>query len=263
MPVCIRLRVQVQQAVSVAKGQARLRSIATASGGGRTIFSVQLPVERAPIVQEAAAPSQQAAAADADELAGASDSLADAAAAPAPAAGSTLPDAGSAPEAGSSEPAQTASSLVCAALDDDFMSRMIYNGLFSEFLHADPDRSVVLGANAREQLSFVDVVLGNKRASLEDAMPPLRPADIVLLDQNIDLDQKAHLLGSDVAGQLHAAGYRGVTCIITGASQQQIQELSTKPGVDLVLEKGTPFPTLARRLQAVHEEKRAAAGVGA
>ena len=104
MPVCIRLRVQVQQAVSVARGQARLRSIAAASGGGRTIFSVQLPVERAPIVQEAAAPSQQAAAADADELAGASDSLADAVGAPAPAATDSEPEAGSS--------GQTASSLV-------------------------------------------------------------------------------------------------------------------------------------------------------
>ena len=240
--------------MSAARGQARLRSVATAS---RTIFSVELPVERTPSVQEAAAPPQQAAAADADELAGASDSLADQAAAQAPAAGPTWPDTGSGPEAGSSERAQSASSLVCAALDDDDMCRMLHDALFSDFLHADPDRSVVLGANAREQRSFVDVVLGTKRASLEDAMPPLRHADIVLLDQNIMLDQQeAHMLGSDVAGQLHAAGYRGVTCIITGSSVQQIQQLSTKPGVDLVVAKGTALPTLARRLQAIHEEKQ-------
>ena len=174
-----------------------------------------------------------------------------------PAAGPTWPDTGSAPEAGGSERAQSASSLVCAALDDDDMCRMLHDALFSKFLHADPDRSVVLGANAREQRSFVDVVLGTKRASLEDAMPPLRHADIVLLDQNIMLDQEAHMLGSDVAGQLHAAGYRGVTCIITGSSVQQIQQLSTKPGVDLVVAKGTcTLPTLARRLQAIHEEKQ-------
>ena len=143
MPVCIRLRVQVQQAVSVAKGQARLRSIATASGGGRTIFSVELPVERAPCVQEDAAPSapsQQAAATNNEELAGASQG----AAAQVPAAGPTWNDMGPEPEAGSSERAQqTASPLVCAALDDDEICRVLHEALFEEFLHADTGRSAV------------------------------------------------------------------------------------------------------------------------
>ena len=255
----------VQQAVSVAGGHAQLRAQSSGSARGEcTTFSVKLPVELAsPGDGEASAllssddetPSEQCPEDSSDaEVAGAPDGLLHQATAH---AGAKVATAAPVALAGpSSESAQAPSSLVCAALDDDSMARMMHTQFFSAFLHADPARSIALGADEQEQLSFVDVALGRKHASLQDAVPPLPPADIVLLDQNIDLHRREHLLGSDVAGQLLTAGYRGVTCIITGSSLEQIQRLSAQPGVDLVVPKGTNLAELAADLREIHEEKK-------
>jgi len=219
----------------------------------RTVFGVELPVVVG--VPKATPTSDHGAEAGAAGLAGASSSL------PEQPVVQELPTAASTrvPAAAAQtgqEDATSPDALVCAALDDDGFARTLHQALFSHFLRADQQRSCVLGADAEEQLSFIDVALGRKHASLKEAVPSLPPADIVLLDQNIDLGEHSHLLGSDVAEQLCMAGYRGVTCIITGSSVEQIQQLSTCPGVDLVVPKGTGLATLADRLRALHKEKR-------
>jgi len=242
--------------VRVVVGAARGRAWLVGSSAGtsdRTVFGVELPVVVG--VPKAAPTSEHGAEAGAAGLAGASSSL------PEQPVVQELPTAASTrvPAAASQtgpEDATSPDALVCAALDDDGFARTLHQALFSHFLRADQQRSCVLGADAEEQLSFVDVALGRKHASLKEAVPSLPPADIVLLDQNIDLGENSHLLGSDVAEQLCMAGYRGVTCIITGSSVEQIQQLSTCPGVDLVVPKGTGLATLADRLRALHKEKR-------
>ena len=145
--------------------------------------------------------------------------------------------------------------LVCAGLDDSAMSRYLLKALFDNMLNADPERSCALGETREEQRSFVDVALGRKSASLQEITPPLSPVDIVVLDQNIDIDDGVHLLGSDLAGQLHAASFCGLTCIMTGSSHDDIDRMSRMPGVDLVLEKGAPLAETARKLRAAYDKK--------
>jgi len=145
--------------------------------------------------------------------------------------------------------------LACAALDDSFLSRMLHEEMFESFLNADPQRSCVLGKTREEQVSFVDVVLGHKSVNLQEMAPPLSPVDIVVLDQNIEFDGQVHLLGSEIAGQLHTASFQGVVCIMTGSSAHAIEQIAKLPGVDLVLEKGTNVAKVALQLQAVHRVK--------
>ena len=113
---------------------------------------------------------------------------------------------------------QPTQKLVCAALDDTFSFREIHRAMFEFCLDADLQRSFVLGETKEEQLAFKEVVLGLKNSSFELVSRPQPHADIVILDQNIDFQGEAHLLGSDIAGQLHEAGFCGVTCILTGSS---------------------------------------------
>ena len=44
-----------------------------------------------------------------------------------------------------------------------------------------------------------------------------------VLDQHVLLGGKPHLLGTDVAAELRAAGFVGVTCIVTGADQVRVE----------------------------------------
>jgi hypothetical protein len=142
--------------------------------------------------------------------------------------------------------------LACAGLDDVEVSRMLMDALFEEFLNADQERIYTLGGTTAEQRSFVDVALGRLDAKLNPLTPPLPHVDVVMLDQNINTQEgQQHLLGSDIAGQLQAHGYRGVTCIQTGSSMQMIDELAGMPGVDLVFPKGLALSAVADRIRAV------------
>ena len=155
---------------------------------------------------------------------------------------------------------QPARPLICAALDDSTMSRLLHQIMFETMLNADPQRSCALGETREEQLSFVDVALGRKSASLQEIAPALTPADIVVLDQNIDLDNDVHLLGSDVAEQLHAKSFRGLVCIMTGSSRNEIERLARLPGSTLCWKKANRYfglpssckkPTPERHLRPV------------
>ena len=172
--------------------------------------------------------------------------------------------------------------LVCLGIDDEDMPRMVQEMFFRMTLKADMARSAVLGETVEEQLAFVDVALGRRglhslRRSTDanaddadDARSPLTPpasdappaalvqADVVLLDENINEDTKPEpLTGSALAGRLAAHGFRGVTCILTGASLDEIDSLRQRPGVDLVFSKGSPLSVLAEAIWRKHREKRA------
>ena len=85
-----------------------------------------------------------------------------------------------------------------------------------------------------------------------------RPVDIALIDQNISLDGKDFILGTDIARSLHQNHFTGVACILTASSNNHAETLSQLTGVDLVLPKGTPPATVAAELLAALEAKRAA-----
>eukprot|EP00966_Prymnesium_polylepis_P122999 2843894-Prymnesium_polylepis.1 len=102
---------------------------------------------------------------------------------------------------------------------------------------------------------------------------PLPHMDVVVLDQNLDLDGKAHLLGTDIARELHDRAFRGVTCIQAGASaqvaifesvtsvradsasrrgggSQVMDEIAAMPGVDRE-GKGRDLQEMADRIRAL------------
>ena len=196
--------------------------------------------------------------------------------APPPVAG-TLPDGGGRgleqqPGVGEDPP------LVCLGIDDEDMPRMVQELFFRMTLNADMERSFVLGVTVEEQLAFVDVALGrrdpqslvrSREANADDkstssaSSTPDAPhistfveADVALLDENINLDMTPEpLTGSVLAGRLAAEGFRGVTCILTGASLDEMDSLRQKPGVDLVFAKGSPLSAIAESIRRLHRTK--------
>ena len=107
--------------------------------------------------------------------------------------------------------------LVCVGIDDSPGLRMMHQVIFEHLLSANMQRSCSLGVDFDEQTSFVDVVLGQRDIQLRPAN--MTHASIALLDQNIDLDGRPHLLGTELARQLADRGFSGVTCILTSSSQ--------------------------------------------
>ena len=109
--------------------------------------------------------------------------------------------------------------------------------------------------------AFVDVALGRRdmhRLEKVEEEWHQRPVDIALIDQNISLDGKDFILGTDIARSLHQNHFTGVACILTASSNNHAETLSQLTGVDLVLPKGTPPATVAAELLAALEAKRAA-----
>jgi hypothetical protein len=101
-------------------------------------------------------------------------------------AGTSGPPTTTSPETQTLQPAAS-TPLVCAALDDTHFSRQIHQAMFDHCLNADPQRSVVLGETKEEQLAFTDIVLGRKNSSCDLISPPQPHADIVVLDENLEL----------------------------------------------------------------------------
>ena len=83
---------------------------------------------------------------------------------------------------------------------------------------------------------------------------------MVLLDENINLEMAPEpLTGSLLAARLAAEGFRGVTCILTGASLEEMESLRWKAGVDLVFAKGTSLAEMGEAIRKVHRAKKARA----
>ena len=97
-------------------------------------------------------------------------------------------------------------------------------------------------------------VLRHDGSSLQTANLP--PADIAVLDENIDLeDEGVFVKGSDVARDLRAGGFRGIVCVLTGEDQRPVQQLAQLPHVDLAFQKGADPHEMARILLQVHAER--------
>lgn len=77
----------------------------------------------------------------------------------------------------------------------------------------------------------------------------LSPADIAVLDQNIDLDDElVSVRGTDLAMQLRQEGFEGVICILTGAHRDEVERLGKVPAVDLAFEKNGDMQKIAKTL---------------
>ena len=161
---------------------------------------------------------------------------------------------------------------VCMGLDDDHFPRQCLRMLFNEMLGADVERSLVLGETEEEAGAFVDAVLGNLDAQLCRASPPLPPANIAIIDQNISPTQTTvrsagarglPQTGIDIAAELRRRGYGGVICILTGSSEREIERIRSEGlltgSADLVLPKGSPLKQMAEALRTAwseHTERR-------
>ena len=90
--------------------------------------------------------------------------------------------------------------------------------------------------------------------SLEPAN--LSPADIVVLDENIDVEMDedtADVKGSQLAKELRGRGFSGIVCILSGSSNEALRELATLPWVDFVFDKSTDAKSIGEALRAGYE----------
>ena len=233
---------------------------ATAAGGTvglsmsteYTVFWLKLPAEPVrPAKATAAAPQDDASAGEAGALVGRS-------------VGVPAPSAPSAPAATAefkliNRSVKELAALVppdgrrlgCMGLDDSSFLQLVLATLFKT-MGAKNEDVVVHGATLAEQTGFVALVLE-------------RRPHVVVLDQNIDKPQGGpHLLGTDLAAELQLRGFSdGVVCILSGASEKDLEAFRGKPGVDLVYGKGKGTNVIAeglrRALQAKWANRAAAA----
>jgi hypothetical protein len=161
---------------------------------------------------------------------------------PAPSAAPVAPSADAAPR-----------TLRVCALDDESIPRMIQTLFIKHHLHASLEASCALGATEEEMRGFVDVALGNLNPDLSPNLDLHRQADVVLLDENI---LPPSIMGSQVAGELRARNFTGVTVILTGASASKTEQIRALPAVDLVFDKGHPLPKMAEAVFRVLEQRR-------
>jgi len=148
---------------------------------------------------------------------------------------------------------------VVAALDDDDLARHVLSTCLECTLGCDMRRSRAVGKTLDEQLAFVDFALGLLDADMQPVSSPLPPVDAVILDQNINLDHSPPIFGSDVAAQLRKRGFKGAVIILTGESEQKLDELRLTSLAEAVLEKGSSLPRLAQTVNMlVHSRKSVA-----
>jgi DNA-binding NarL/FixJ family response regulator len=150
-----------------------------------------------------------------------------------------------------------ATGLVCFGIDDEPLPRMVQEFLFIHHLHADMSRSRSLGETVCEQLAFVDIALGLVDPWTLESCGARAPADVVLLDENINPELSPEpVTGSSLARRLHERGFMGVVCILTGASQEVMDALLKLPGIDLVFAKGAAIQEMAKDIMACLQKKR-------
>jgi len=150
-----------------------------------------------------------------------------------------------------------ATGLVCFGIDDEPLPRMVQELLFIHHLHADMSRSRSLGETVSEQLAFVDIALGLVDPWTLESCGARAPADVVLLDENINPELTPEpVTGSYLARRLHERGFMGVVCILTGASQEVMDALLKLPGIDLVFAKGAAIQEMAKDIMACLQKKR-------
>ena len=147
-----------------------------------------------------------------------------------------------------------------AGIDDLPMMRLVQQAMLFPALKADMAVSGCLGETEEEQLGFLDFALGHVDRHLQPLQPPFRQADVIALDQNIDLCGQPRLLGTDLVARLRNAGFTGAACIVSGGEPEAVARLGALPGVDVATGKGFDAAELAALLlEALARRRRAAA----
>jgi len=150
--------------------------------------------------------------------------------------------------------------IVCCVDDSDAM-RNLLEMILEDFMDAEGlgHLSGTLGATRAEQVAFIDVALGRLDLQLQprsEVPREIRAADITIIDQNLWAEDEPTLLGTELVRQLRAAGFLGVCCILTGASDEEISSILACPGVDLALPKITSAKKLAEQCLLASAERR-------
>jgi len=138
--------------------------------------------------------------------------------------------------------------LTVVACDDQRVQRRVLEKIFLGKLEAS-EKSVVLGFDLDEVKSVVPLAL-----SLE--------ADIVILDQNL---LHGGTLGTQLADELHAAGFGGLVVLRTGSSTSQMERFQQVASIDLAIDKGAPNLETIEEIKSAFGARgrgRAARGVG-
>jgi hypothetical protein len=153
--------------------------------------------------------------------------------------------------------------MVALGIDDDGFMREIQETLFAHVLGLADDAYRTFGATDDEISSFVDCALGQRHlsdlrpvAATETQAERPHPAESSSLDQNIERDGGASVLGTDLAAELAERSFGGVVAILTASSKHEMDRIATLPGVDLVFEKGERLQDIARCLLACLHAKR-------
>ena len=108
-----------------------------------------------------------------------------------------------------------------------------------------------LGAIIPQKVPTAAVVTFGRDAEDAARFQPaaLAGADIVILDQNVDIPGR-ELLGTDVARELLADGYRGFLCIRSANDMEQDRELTRQSGAHWHVGKEVPIPRMVEMLRA-------------
>ena len=149
--------------------------------------------------------------------------------------------------AGHHEP--TTAGPKCFSLDDAPSLLKQYNRMLHKHLKAS--ESLVAGTNRAEVEAAVDIAMGRTMPSLEPASVVV-PADIVTLDYDLGHPQ---LVGTDIAAQLQKEGFKGLVCMLSGGSSEDLEALLHMPGVDMARGKEVRLKALAPMLLENYQKK--------
>jgi len=154
------------------------------------------------------------------------------------------------------------SGLACLGLDSHWSGRAMQTMFFEQCLGADMSRSLSMGEGARDEDMFMEVALGRLDGDLQPVpMGEQHHVDVVVVNQYIrnpgpQLGGWDHgRVGSDLAEQLDARGFRGVFCVITALNPEALADVRTLPGVDIALPKSMPHADMAARVLEAVEAK--------
>jgi hypothetical protein len=112
-------------------------------------------------------------------------------------------------------------------------------------------RKLVAGTNRAEVEAAVDIAMGRTMPSLQPASLVV-PADIVTLDYDLGHPQR---VGTDIAAQLHEEGFKGLVCILSGGSAEDLEAFLHMPEVDMACGKEVRLKALAPTLLKEFQKK--------
>ena len=137
----------------------------------------------------------------------------------------------------------------CFSLDDAPSLLKQYTRMLHKYLQAS--ESLVAGTNHAEVEAAVDIAMGRTLPSLEPASVVV-PADIVTLDYDLG---HPRLVGTDIAAQLHKEGFKGLVCMLSGGSAEDLEAFLHMPGVDMARGKEVRLKALAPMLLENYQNK--------